>query len=393
VRLRLSRVLLITAFALQVALCGLTVSDGASASAVPSLPSLHAPLANALSTAAGSWAVVAMGERGHPLSTFWQLFFRAPTPAAAWRLVTPSGVADNGGLTVAGAPTARLTVGFEPSQLLRYSPLALTLDDGASWTPGLVPASLAPAPDALAVQSGLTGTTTLALVRRGNGRVLYSRGPLGWHALSGGAALAEGSDARCDAEGLDAVAYDPSGIPLVGTGCRRTGQVGVFAHVGAGWKLIGPSLHGLAQATTKVLRLDSSGPLDTALVALNAPGRAGLLGLWRSAAGTWTASLPLTMGKAQTMLASAVGANGRQLVLLTTVGARGLLEQTAGAGQPWAGLPSPPAGTVTVALLGDGSIDAFSVNGTALRVFTLPAHGAAWSVSQRMTVPLSYGSS
>jgi len=69
-------------------------------------PAARAPLAAALSTASGSWAVVAMGQRGAPLNTFWQIFFRA-SGAASWTLVTPTGVADNGGLTLSAASEAR----------------------------------------------------------------------------------------------------------------------------------------------------------------------------------------------------------------------------------------------------------------------------------------------
>ena len=84
------------------------------------LPQLcGAPLAAALTTASGSWAVVAMGQSGVPLNTFWQMFFRA-SGAASWTLVTPTGVADNGGLTLTAAADGSVTVGFEPSQLLHY---------------------------------------------------------------------------------------------------------------------------------------------------------------------------------------------------------------------------------------------------------------------------------
>jgi hypothetical protein len=204
--------------------------------------------------------------------------------------------------------------------------------------------------------------------------------------------LAGGSDPRCGADGLDAVALGPSTVPLVGTGCRRAGQVGVFAHTGTRWRLIGPSLHGLlARSTTRVLRLDSSGATTTALVVEEGQDHTGLLGLWRSAAGTWTESPPLPLGE-EPMLASAVGAGG-QLVLLGRPGTTGVLEEVSGPGQPWTSLPAPPAGTDTVAPLADGSISAFSVNGSRLSIFTLPAGKDTWSLSQRMNVPIAYGSS
>ena len=60
--------------------------------------------------------------------------------------------------------TGSALVGFEPSQLLRYSPAAISRDNGAAWDPALIPVSLVPVPDALAI--GSSGGTALALVRR-----------------------------------------------------------------------------------------------------------------------------------------------------------------------------------------------------------------------------------
>jgi hypothetical protein len=333
-----------------------------------------------------------MGQLDHPLNTFWEVFYRGPG-ASSWRLVTPPGVADNGGLVVSATGAGAVTVGFEPSQLLRYSPLALSSDDGASWTPALVPESLVMTPDALATSAG--GGSALALVGRGTAQVLTAKGPLlSWHALPGGRLLASASDTRCGVAGLDAVALSSSGIPLVGTGCRRTGQVGVFAHPGTRWELIGPSLHGaLRGATTRILRLDSSGVTTTALLAEGGGDGVGLLGLWRSATGTWTESLPLTLGKAPTLRSSALGPTGQQLVFAGEQGKRSVLEEAAGAGQPWRRLPAPPSGTGTVSLQADGSIDAFSVDGSKLRIFTLALNGTSWALSQKLSVPIAYGSS
>jgi hypothetical protein len=331
-----------------------------------------------------------MGQLGHPLNTFWELLHLAPG-ASSWRLVTPPGVADNGGLVVSVAGVGAVTVGFEPSQLLRFSPLALSHDAGVNWVPALVPVPLAPTPDALAVTSG----AALALVRTGAGEVLTAQGPLAsWHAVSGDRLLARGSDARCGVSGLEAVDLSPSDIPLVGTGCRRAGQVGIFAHAGTGWQLEGPSLHGsLRGTTTRVLRLDSSGLTTTALLAAEGRGGIGLLALWRSASGTWTESLPLPIGRAPTVRASALGANGQQLVLVQEHGEGAVLEESLGPGQGWDRVPAPPPGTVTVSTLTDGSLNAFSVDGSELRVFTLPSHGTSWSLSQKMNVPIAYGSS
>jgi hypothetical protein len=368
------------------------VTPGTAVAATPDPPTVRAPLATALTTSTGSWAVVAMGERGVPLNTFWELFFRA-TGAASWKLVTPKGVADNGGLTMSVSTDGAATVGFEPSQLLRYSPLALSSDDGVHWTPALVPTSLVAGPDALAVAGG-TGPA-LSLVRRGAGEVLTSSGALlNWKPLPDSSSLGSGTAPACAIDGLDAVALGPSADQLVGTGCRRPGQVGLFERVGSHWQLIGPSLHGsLAGATTRVMRLDSTGATTTALVAERGHGPTGLLALWRNPAGMWSTSGPLPFGSGQRLVSSAVGEQGQQMVLLNQSGTNGVLYEASGPGQPWSTLPSPPAGTVTLATQGDGSTDAFSVSGSHLRIFTLDAGQTTWSVSQTMNVPISYGSS
>ena len=361
-----------------------------AATSVP--PAARAPLAAALTTASGSWAVVAMGQRGVPLNTFWQIFFQA-SGAASWTLVTPTGVADNGGLTLTAASDGSVTAGFEPSQLLHYSPLARSDDEGSSWTPALVPASLVAGPDAVAV-AGRSGPA-LALTRHGTGQVLASSGSLlRWAPLSGSGSPTGAAASGCEVEGLDAVAFGPSATPMVGTGCGRPGQVGVFARDGTGWRLIGPTLAGaLAGSSTRVLRLNASGSTSTALVAAAAAGHSDLLGLWRPPAGAWSDSPPLSVGPAQRILATAVGLNGEQLVLLSKPGTNGELDMASGPGLGWTALASPPDGTVTLALLGDGNVDAFSVNGSHLRIYSVAPHQSTWSLSQSINVPIAYGSS
>ncbi len=73
-----------------------------------------------------------MGGSAAQENNFWELFVR-PTGTAPWRLATPAGVADNGGLEVAGTGGPSLVTGFRPSQDLTFSPLATTADGGASW--------------------------------------------------------------------------------------------------------------------------------------------------------------------------------------------------------------------------------------------------------------------
>src|SRR5579863_5486555 len=107
--------------------CG---SQAAPASA-PALRVQTAPLSTSLVTPQGTWAVAVMGGSAATDNNFWQLFVR-PAGASRWSLVTPQGVADNGGL-VAGGASGSVTVGFRPSQDLTFSPLATSTDAGRKW--------------------------------------------------------------------------------------------------------------------------------------------------------------------------------------------------------------------------------------------------------------------
>jgi hypothetical protein len=354
-------------------------------------PQLRTPLASAVSTSTGSWAIAAMGRLNDPSNTFWELFFRAPA-ATRWSLVTPPGVADNGGL-VAGTSSGPLTIGFEPSQLLRYSPLAQTTDGGAHWTPALLPTALAAVPDALAYEPAGPGVAgrALALVRSG---VLASTASLAiWVPLVSTSVLNTAGTRSCGVNGIGALALGPGDVPLVGTGCRRAGQVGVFTQTGRLWQSVGPTLGGsLSGSATGVLRLDVAGSLTAGLVAAYSGRGTSLVAVWRPAGGSWTVSAPLPVGAHATLLSTGVGADGELLVLFGSPGRTPTLAVISPGGS-WTRRPAPPSGAVTLAPMSDGSVDAFGVNGSALRVYTLPQRSNTWVRSQSMAVPIAYGPS
>ena len=361
----------------------------------PGRPEIRAPLASAVTTPTGSWAVVAMGQLDHPLDTFWELFYRA-TSTSLWHLVTPTGVADNGGLVVSVAGVGAATVGFRTQPVTPL--LAIGAEQRRRRDLGRRPLSRnrwSATPDALSATTGNAGTA-LALVREGAAAVLTAKGPL----------LA----------GTHCPAIPPAGQRIRRrvwrhrAGCRRPHFVEhppcrnwlspardrwvSSPTSGSYWKLIGPSLHGsLSGTTTRILRLDSSGETTTALLAEEGRGGIGLLGLWGSATGTWSESHRLPLGGAPALRASALGSSGQQLVFVEERGKPAMLEEAVGASQPWRRLPSPPTGTETVSMLADGSINAFSVDGSKLRIFTLALDGASWSLSQTLNVPIAYGSS
>jgi len=239
-------------------------------------------LASAVTSPTGSWAIAAMGRLNDPANTFWEVFFRAPA-ATHWSLVTPSGVADNGGL-VAGTSSGPLTIGFEPSQLLRYSPLAQTTDEGVHWTSALLPTALAAVPDALVYEPAGPGAPArgLALVRSG---VLVSTASLAiWVPLVSTSVLNAAGTRSCGVNGLSALALGPQDVALVGTGCRRAGQVGVFTQTDGLWRSIGPTLGGsLSGSATRVLRLDVAGSLTAGLVAASSGRGTSPVAVWRPA--------------------------------------------------------------------------------------------------------------
>ena len=155
----------------------------------PSSPASPAPplsLATSVDTASGTWAVAVMGGPAASHNNFWQLFVR-PAGSGKWRLVTPPGVASNGGLVLASLATGPVVAGFRPSQDLSYSPLATTGDDGTAWTPGLLDAGLADVPDALALAPA--ARRLLALLTNGKAEISGPHGT-GWTTLASQHSLA-----------------------------------------------------------------------------------------------------------------------------------------------------------------------------------------------------------
>ena len=247
---------------------------------------MTAPLSTSLVTAQGTWAVAVMGGSAASHNNFWQLFVR-PAGASRWSLVTPQGVADNGGLVAAGASTS-LTVGFRPSQNLTYSPLATSTDAGKNWTPGLLDAGLADTPGAIAVSpSG----RTLALLQDGT----ISTAPTAsaaaagqWTPLTTRKALAASAPGRsCGLTGVNAVSFGPNKDPMAAGSCARPGVAGVFTDTGGTWRSAGLVLPGKGAGigTVQVLGLAATAGGNVALLAA---GNSLLAAWWNGT--RWTVS-------------------------------------------------------------------------------------------------------
>jgi hypothetical protein len=368
--------------AAAVAGCGSTPAPAVPAPAAPAPP----PLATSFTTAAGaSWTIVEMGGSAAQEENFWQLFVR-PAGATTWRLATPVGVADNGGLVVASPGSGSLVTGFRPSQLLGFSPLAASTDNGASWSPaGPVNAGLADVPDALA--AGANGAL-IALTGGGAEAELGQGLGTAWKRLSSARSLAATAVGKsCGVTGLTAAAFSGDST-MLGASCSRPGVAGIFAGSDGTWHAAGPAMPAsLGREDVDVLTLTASGTDVVALLQAGTGPDASLIAAWSADGGTaWTLSAPLPIGTRQ-LSSTAVGPGESAGVVLP--GGRG--ETLAGAGSSWHALPALPKQVTTLALGPAGQVDAIAVNGGTFRDWRLSSGG--WSLAQTVHVQIPYGSS
>jgi hypothetical protein len=384
VRARRAAALALAASALAAG-CG---SPGPAASGpVAEAPPGGAPfLATSMATGAGTWAVVVMGGSVASHNNFWQLFAR-PAGSSRWRLVTPPGTPDNGGLVLADTGGSLIT-GFRPSQYLTYTPLTLTRDGGRAWSStGPLDAALANVPDALAAAPG-TGTL-LALTADGTAE-LAAPGYTSWTTLATQRSLAAtAAGRRCELQDLTATAFAPPGTPLLGGGCGRPGTTGIFADTGGTWHAAGPALPAaLAGQSVQVLRLTSAASSTVALLTAGTGPGASLLAAWSADGRRWTLSPPLPLHGAA--LTSASFGPGGTAAIITTTG-RGQI--ITGAGASWRPLPPLPPGTATLVPGPGGTADALAVNRGTLAIWQYAPGGTTWAETQVINVPIPYGSS
>jgi hypothetical protein len=385
---------------------GVAAGCGSQAAPVtaPALRVQTAPLSTSLVTPQGTWAVTVMGGSAADENNFWQLFVR-PAGATRWSLVTPQGVADNGGLVAAAGDEpgdeqgASLVVGFRPSQGLAFSPLATSNDTGKDWTPGLLDADLADVPDAMAVApSG----QTLALLRDGGieAAATAAAATAGqWSRLTTLSALAASTPGRgCGLVAVNAVTFGPNNVPMAAGSCVRRGVAGVFADRGGAWQAAGPVLPaGFGGDQVQVLGLASTAGGNAALLVAGT----SLLAAW-SDGGRWTVSPPVAA--AGGVSSSGFGPGGSVWVL----SGGGRAEAIGGPGGSWQALPPVPAGTQVLVPAGtqvlvpagtatrapgsgSSAYDALAVAGSRLTVWRLAA--GAWAQVQVINVPITYGSS
>ncbi len=381
-------VALVMASTALVAGCGNTApsTGGVAAEAPPG----GAPfLATSLATATGTWAVAVMGGSAASHNNFWQLFVR-PAGSIQWKLVTPPGAADNGGLVVADAGGQSLITGFRPSQYLTYTPLITTRDGGEAWsTAGPLDAAVANVPDALAVAPD-TGRL-LALLTTGAAKLAAAPGYTRWTMLTTRRAVAATPPGRrCGLRGLTAAAFTPSGMPLLGGACSRLGTAGIFADRNGTWQSAGPPLPvTVARQPIAVVRLTRTTKRTTALLRVGNGRAASLLAAWSADnGGHWALSPALPLDGAK-LASTSFGPAGGVAIVLSGNRAHAIV----GPGSAWRTLPALPYGTATLALAADGTFDALAVHRNRLTVWQLSPRTSTWHASQAMYVPIQYGSS
>ena len=368
-----------------------TASSGASEarSDVDHAPSVvTAPLAGSVANSTTTWATVAMGKNNGQFDLFSELF-SLDTATGRFALVTPPGVASNGGLMVAQAgvgPSA--LIGFGVSQDLEFSPLALSTNDGRTWNPGGLAQGLDAVPSAVGFNEQ---GDALALVGRATQAVLERAGGLtDWKTDVSRATLAGTAvGRRCDVGSLEAVAVASDGSPVVGASCSERAVPGIFVRAGASWHLATvPVPDALQGDAFSVLRLGPSSALlaavghSTSVVAARQTG----------AAGRWLLSPALAIPRSGELLATGTGPGGRQFVVLRNGGTERAWV-IGGPSATWHALAALPNRTATIAFLPNGQVEALSVDDTSLTVWRNGADGTGWAKVQAVTVPIAFGSS
>ncbi len=378
-----------TATVLTIALlatgCGTTARQAATPPTENTAAQLS--LATSVATATRNWAVLVLGDSADSADDFWQLLAR-PATGGSWRLVTPPGVASNGGLVVAPTGTSSLLAGFLPSQELRFTPLATTANAGATWSAAILNAHLADTPDALAADPG-TGKL-LALLTDGTLRQSTNGGRT-WSTIATKHAIATTQAGRhCGLVQLTGTAFSPAGDPMLAGDCSNKGQTGIFALTGGTWQPAGPELPA-AQSTrpATTISITSSAGITQALLALGDGATTSLIAAsYAGDPARWTLSQPFTVGS-EKVLSVSTGSNGVTAVLLS--GRRGLL--LAGAAADWRRLPKLPPATQALAAGPGAELQALTGTRTTVGVWTLNDSRSDWTQVQHLSVPVQFGSS
>lgn len=177
---------------------------------------------------------------------------------------TPGGITTRGGLTVTAPGSGVAWVGIGSYREDLDGAVAVTTDNGSTWSTGVLPGLFDPVPDGLVA----TGSRhAWALVGQGSTRsiVATADGGTSWHRVAGAAGILGAEARRCQLSGLGVV-----GTTLwVGTRCSSPGPAVAAAgpSFGARWQVATVAVHGTGLARPSVTT-----PPDT--------GQSGLSHAW-----------------------------------------------------------------------------------------------------------------
>ena len=362
----------LTAFA---AACGTTSARLTTASPDQVKP---LSLATSVTTSADIWGVLVAGGKASGHENFWQLLVR-PGGTAGWKLVTPPGVASNGGLLIAPLKGHALEAAFRPSQDLKFTPLASTVNAGYSWSSGLINADVASEPSALAGDQA-TGDL-LALLADGSVEQGSASGH--WKVIGTRSSLNR-AIGHCGMSRLTGVAVTVNGTSLAGGDCTKPGVAGIFAYEGGAWLRSGPSMpKELRRDEISVLALTPS----LALLQAGSGARASVLVAADSSNG-WTVSGQARLDGAS-VSSFATGANGAIGLVLT--GRRGLL--LASPSGSWQTLTGLPERTQTLALGPGKDLQALAPDRTIVSFYDYQPSSGTWTATGKLKIPVQFGSS
>jgi len=327
-----------------------------------------------------------MGDLAAADGTFWELFARG---GHGWVLLTPPGVATNGGVVGVLDPSNAVTAAVVPSANLRFSPVAATDDLGRTWSTGILPGGIVAAAGAMAAsQSG----RRLVLLSAGGGTVAVgTRGLSTWTTIGDTSRIAAmTATSGCRLSTLRAVAFGPGGSVVVGGTCTRGVGAPIAVWRRGAWH-VGAPVPGGTNAV--VLRLAGLSHGVGALVETHLHGkRAVIAAVSPDGLGPWTATPPLVFAAGDTVVSTSEGADGAAIVVVRSTAGTLLAYSTGPGSGRWAALRSLPAHVVDVVAKPGAGFQALAVeHRTMLVVFD--ATRSSWRVVQRLVVPISFGSS
>lgn len=333
-----------------------------------------------------SWATV---QTGGPSvgGRFWQLLAEDQA-TGTWRVVTPPGVADNAGLVVTRATDGTITTGFVPSDLLKFSPLAMSTDGGAHWAQALLPAGLAPEADGLAaLPDGRLLAVTTAGVEES------AAGAKSWTPLVTLRTLASTpAGRRCGLTSLTGTTGLPGGSVLIAGDCSRPGQLGLFGNASGSWEAIDPGLPlPVSEGKQSVLGLISSGTGTSALFEVAMRHSQLLIPAVLPAGKTSWSYYPGSFSLFQSMTVkggsiASVSGSPEGVWAVTLRGRRGLASGYAGRVRPQESKPfSVPGPDATVVASASGGFTALVPGLSSIAVWQRSASGA-WQRTQTIDV-------